>query len=215
MALIGVRRSLLHKRAITTTVTTTTLDPVNKGASQTLSNGNLTLTGSGGNGIARSIASHASGSGKYYFEVTMGTCTNAGVGFVNNAEVLTAGWIGDSPNTAANLTAGGWSGDTSGTITGPALVSAHVYGLAIDLSSATKAVWILDITGGTGQWNANATANPATGVNGNVLTVAGLIFVSNQPIYAGGSCNSAANTMTFNFGATAYAGTPPSGFGNW
>jgi hypothetical protein len=191
-----------------TVVTTTTLDPANKGASQTLSNGNLTTTGNGTNGIARSIASHTTG--KYYYEVTIGSVSNLLVGFVNAGESLNA-YVGGSVNSLGAANGGGWLGDAGGTTTSATLVNGHVYGLAIDLG-AMKA-WILDITSGTGQWNANATANPATGVNGCTYGAFGLGFT--PPIYAAGTAAANGNNMTFNFGATAYTGTPPSGFGNW
>jgi hypothetical protein len=185
---------------------TTTLDPSHLGSLVTLSNGNLTATGAGGNSSARSIANHTSG--KYYCETTIGQASNSIIGVIDGTASLND-WVGDSPNSAgagSSGFSGVWFTNASGTaIASPTLTAGHTYGLAVDMTN--KSIWIKDLTGG-GNWNVNASANPATNVGGQSLTSITTAYVGVTP--SGGGDN-----MTLNFGASAYVGTPPAGFGNW
>lgn len=188
---------------------TTTLDPANKGTSQTLSNGNLTVTGTGSDGIVRSIANHSSG--KYYLEFTTGSNSigNGGVGVINSSGNLNTFIAGDSNNAGVAYGASTtWHGAVSGTTTSPGYANSHVYALAIDVGNRTG--WIKDLTA-AGNWNSNVSADPATNTNGATFTGA----LASGALYAMASMGLAADIATFNFGATAYVGTPPAGFGNW
>jgi hypothetical protein len=190
---------------------TTTLDPATlDGAAVALSNGNLTVTNNTGtNNLARSVSSHASG--KFYCEFTIGRASNTTIG-VCNATAANTEYMGQTFNSGGFVQSGGWVGNNfTGTITAPSLIAGHTYGLAVDVTDGTG--WVIDITGGTGQWNANATANPAANTNGCGFTSPNLTA---NPLNACISCNDGGgDNTTFNFGATAYAGTPPSGFVNW
>jgi hypothetical protein len=63
---------------------------------------------------------------------------------------------------------------------------------------------------GSGNWNGDATANPATGVGGVIIQSG-----SFDPAVGFASSSSANGAYTADFGATAYANAAPSGFGNW
>lgn len=190
---------------------TTTLDPAKTGSAQILSNGNLTVSyTSGGDGSSLSIASHVSG--KYYAEFTVGSAqTNTGFGFANSSLLFASGSGDFIGNTGGSLGMGygsntSWfGGGSGGTMTAPAIVATHTYGLALDMDN--HAAWVKDLTAG-GNWNANGTANPATNTNGVTFTISGAVFT-------GSTLGGSGDSVTFNFGATAYTGTLPSGFGNW
>jgi hypothetical protein len=187
---------------------TTSLDPVNIGPDQTLSGGNLTVTNNvGGNGIARSIANHSSG--KYYAEVTFNVASNVAVGFVSGTDSLSAFLEGVGVGTGYSN--GIWGGSVSGTTTAPPisyLINGHVFGIAVDVGN--RAAWIKDITAGS-LWNADATADPASNVHGAILGGS----VGTGAIFLAETVGNVTDSMTFNFGATSYVGTPPAGFGNW
>lgn len=183
---------------------TTTLDSGTLGPSLALSNGNLTVTSSGANtSTVRSVASHATGT--YYCEITLGTAANALVGSCASTQ-LNNNYVGQTANGSGCQ--GAWQNGT-GITTGPAMVAGHTYGYALDATNRTE--WLLDITGGTGQWNSNATANPATNTNGHIVPAG----MSSGAIFAAMTPAGASDSATYNFGATAYVGTPPSGFVNW
>jgi hypothetical protein len=186
---------------------TTTLDATfASGANYTLSLGNLKITAtSTANDSGRSVASHTSG--KFYAEFTIGAGTvNSGFGvacdLMPNTEYVSQNGLHSMGTFGTS-----WSSVSGGTTTAPALVAGRTYGVAVDVGNGK--IWLLDITGGTGQWKANATANPATNVNG-----AGFAF-TDPAIFIAVTVATNGDNSTFNFGATAYAGTPPSGFGNW
>lgn len=184
----------------------TTFDPSNTGIGQTLSNGNLTVENTNSsNGISRTIANHSSG--KYYAEFIF-TGGNIGIGVVSGSDSITTFIGGVGVGVGYN---GGYIGSVSGTTTAPAITATndgHVFGVAVDVSN--RAMWLKDITA-AGFWNANATANPATNVNGAILGGS----VASGAIYLGETCGNLNDTITFNFGAMAYTGIPPVGFGNW
>jgi hypothetical protein len=185
---------------------TTTLDATfASGANYTLSLGNLKITAtSTANDSGRSVASHTSG--KFYAEFTVGTAANSGFGVACDL-MLNTEFVSQNGLHSMGSFGTSWSAASGGTTTAPALVAGHTYGVAVDVGNGK--IWLLDITGGTGQWNANATANPATNVNG-----AGFAF-TDPAIFIAVTVATNGDNSTFNFGATAYAGTAPSGFGNW
>lgn len=62
-----------------------------------------------------------------------------------------------------------------------------------------------------GNWNSSGTANPVTNTGG--LSFAG---ITNSTYYAAALIeNNGPTQITADFGGSAYAHTPPSGFGNW
>jgi hypothetical protein len=186
---------------------TTTLDPANLGTSQALSNGNLTDSFvSGSDGLARSIANHSTG--KYYCEFIYGHVGNNGVGIMDGSGSVNSYLYGTN-HQFGTFFSGAWSGSgLLGTTTADSFVATNVGALALDIGN--QAIWIKNLST-AGFWNANATANPATNTNGCVFSgtlLSGTLYVTTQN-------SGASDNVTFNFGATAYTGTVPSGFGNW
>jgi hypothetical protein len=189
----------------------TTLNPSGKGSNVVLSNANLTLTVSSGEGSALSTTSLSTG--KVYFEVTWNTpgsgSADTAVGIANSS-FRTAkepgyddggnaiGALNNNEIAINSSSKGNWS-----------IVSANdVTAFAVDLGNTL--FWAKDITE-SGNWNANGSANPATGVGGITFSSlgAGPFFV------AIGAFPSGTGQLTVNFGATSFTGTVPSGFSAW
>jgi hypothetical protein len=61
-----------------------------------------------------------------------------------------------------------------------------------------------------GNWNNSGTANPATNTEGIDVST-----LNDGPFFVMANFRGNGDQFTANFGATAYAHTPPSGFGNW
>jgi hypothetical protein len=86
------------------------------------------------------------------------------------------------------------------------IVNGDICGLAIDLIA--HLLWVRI---GAGNWNGNATYNPATGVGGISLP-SGL---NSGAVFAGISVNNTGDFSTANFGGSAFSQTIPSGFSAW
>ena len=186
---------------------TTTWNPSDKNAAITLSNGNLTYSGANNaDAGVRSIASRSSG--KYYWELTLDAFQN---GVAIFAGIASASWGLDHMSSSAQSI--GWRDngkvqqDGSDLATIESWSGGTVLGFALDLDNAK--IWFRK---DGGNWNNDAGANPATNTNG--IAVSGLTGA----VYAGGDVGlvggGATTTITANFGATAFAQTAPSGFGN-
>lgn len=170
-----------------------TWNPADKHANVTLSNGNLKAAVSGGWYSVRATIPKTAG--KHYWELTLtarGTACRNGVGS-SSAGLTTA--PGDDVY--------GWGWQTHGYIYhngtsaayGAAQATADIISIALDLDNGK--IWF----GKNGVWpnsgNPETGAYPAyTGVTGNLFPMLGAI---------GG-------TVTANFGASAFAYTPPVGF---
>lgn len=181
----------------TTPASTTTFNPSDKDASIALSGGDLVATGSAANKSVRAIRSQSTG--KFYFEVVPNN--NAGFSFgISNASHSLGTWVG------ANVNSVGYSGNqvyNNGSLGAVyTFAASDVIQVAIDIDN--KLIWVRK---NTSNWNNNGSANPATGAGGITFTASGPFFPT----------VSVDNTRvaTANFGATAYAQTPPSGFSNW
>jgi len=204
----GSRRLILNRHVVV--AAGLAFDPVDLGTSLTLSLGNLRATFvSGSNQIAHAATSHSSG--KYYCEFTLGSAPTSGadgVGLMSVGNGVNGTFLGNGGSAAAAYNSGSYTGAVTGTTTcpvvGPATAN-HVFGLAVDIDNRT--MWIKDVTA-AGNWNANGTADPATNTNGAILGST-MVSGSVQPAVTTG------NFITANFGGSAYAGTPPSGFSNW
>lgn len=83
-------------------------------------------------------------------------------------------------------------------------VSLNVTSWAVD--AGANLIWYSPNCGTT--WNAGIGADPATGTGGDSIAT------MTKPWFAVSFGNTATASNTFNFGATAYTCTPPSGFGN-
>lgn len=165
----------------------TTWNPSDKGAGAALSGGNLTFSGNV-NSACRSSFSAASG--KWYWEITLGAGSYpVGLGIGKVGAALNA-YVGSDANGI------GWYGDIPtyyvngsatayGTISGPG----DVISVLLDLDGGTLALWRNGVSMGTmvsglsGAWYAMVSGNQASASSG-----------------------------TANFGATAFAYTPPAGF---
>jgi hypothetical protein len=183
-----------------------------KSGAITLSNANLTATGSGsaeGTSVLSTVGYQA---GKHYFEITVTTgdagAGNIGIGFANSTY---------TPGTGDYLGEGGarslafWSGNTTfgaanfgiGTYT-----TGDVIGVAVDFASTR--MWMRK---NGGLWNNNASADPANNTTG-AITDAGGILLTGTACYAAIELEGA-YALTANFGGTAYGTAAPSGFGDW
>jgi hypothetical protein len=191
------------------TAATTTWNPSTKSTQITLSGGNLVATSSAGTGAcAFSVASQSTG--KYYMEWTLTTKTGgagtAGVGLANSSFPVDSGlFLGQNSDGIGCFDDGTiyLNGVSSGGV-GATFTSGDVVCMAID-ATGDLGWWRKN----GGNWNNNGAANPATGANGiNIAAITGALFVATE-------LESNLSVCTANFGATAYAQTPPSGFGNW
>ncbi len=173
----------------------------------TLSAGNLkaTATATGGAGQqARSTTSRATG--KFYIEFTPNV--KAGTAIVGLTSFLhtnatyqgndnfAMGWFSTATIVWNNTNKATWNTYPVG----------HVVAIAVDLDN--QLIWGKDITAG-GNWNNNGSANPATGTLGVNFPLRALSWL------VGVNPSTNADAVTVNFGATAFTGTPPSGFIAW
>lgn len=207
----SVMQMALLTTATAAAPTTTTFDPANKSSNITLSGGDLTATnGSTGEGRnVRSIASHATG--KYYCEFTL-VEDGGDAGFDAPGVVNATFPIGDNSTYLGETSDGvGAYGDgsvyrnNSVVATIAAFTQGAVVCMAVDADN--ERIWWR--TNG-GNWNNSATADPATNTEGVNLAALG-----GGTLYAAVEPGAATGAFTANFGGTAYAHTPPSGFGNW
>jgi len=183
----------------------TTFNPSDKSAAGTLSGGNLTFAYSGSNGWVRAVDKQVSG--KFYWEVTatIFLSSTSSIGFASPTSVLTSGFSSQlSPyssgvaRTGVVYVDGVSTGINIGTI-----VSGTVVCIAYDVTN--RLVWYR--LGAAGNWNANATYNPATGVGG-VSTTPGVGIPAHPAVFVA----QATEILTANFGDTAFVGAVPSGY---
>lgn len=170
-------------------------DPATKGASVTLTGGNLTAAAGVAWDSARS--SIARTTGKWYWEITINTTTSSELigicdsGFQNN------NFVGGYAN-SAGWQAGG-STDRVGWGTGPiaptggGYATGDVIGFALDVDAGH--CWMHR----NGVWQPNDPTGAAS-----VTGIIGPVYVAASPYNA---------NITANFGATAFVYAPPAGFG--
>jgi hypothetical protein len=151
--------------------------------------------------------------GKYYFEFTpsvwaVSNSSSGGIatGLLTQASTGTnTATIGKSGSVAVN---GAGFGAGLG-----ALTAGNTVGVAVDLTNGLFWTRLCP----SGNWNGSGTANPATGAGGAGLSTYGTtppaLGTMWFPYY--GQQTSSGDVATYDFGASAYVGTPPSGFGNW
>lgn len=184
---------------------TATWDPTHTGAALTLSNGNLTASLNIG-GVDNSTRGTLSAiSGKKYWEHTADDLGDGNYIFGICNELLAA-------TNVVGVTTNGLGSDKDGNIlfnsgvitTIQTFAAGNTVCFALDIDNAK--IWFR--TNG-GNWNNSPTANPATNTEGIAMSIVGTIY----PASSGGTILTAA--FTANFGATAYAQSPPAGFSNW
>jgi hypothetical protein len=188
----------------------TNWNPSDKGSGVTLSGSNLVATfgeAFGTHEAVRSVASHSSG--KFYAEFTATTVvgdSQIGVGDSGFDVTGSPGYLGGSANSLGYSSSGAVFQNNGSTVaTYSTYTSGDVIGMAVDFGG--QLIWWRV---NAGNWNNNAMADPATGANG--LSTAS---IGSGPFFAGTSGNGGSGVTTANFGASAYAHTPPSGYGNW
>lgn len=179
-----------------------TWDPAALVNGATLSGGNLTISGSGaGNNGGRATGNQSNG--KFYIEFTY-TWSSAsydyGGGFTTGAAA-----ISPNPTPGVNLDQSAViyvNGSAVGNL-GSGLTTGTIAGAALDLSNSL--VWFR--RGPAANWNNSGTANPATGTGG--ISIPGSTtwfpFAGFTGIFGGQS-------LTANFGDSAFNGAVPSGF---
>ena len=172
-----------------------TLNPLDKTAAATLSNGNLQALLNGVNYFAKSTI--AISSGKWYWEVTASATAEDMIG-ITKSEVVTTGYFGSQATSYGYYkTNGNKYNSATGTAYGASYASGDIIGVALDLDAGTLTYYKNGVSQGTA----------FTGLSGT--------------FFAGVSTAGTGGTQTINFGqrpfekwnGSAYvANTAPSGF---
>jgi hypothetical protein len=163
-----------------------------------LTNGDLTATGTGAGGV-RSV--YSASAGKFYWEVQFVAGAAPGLGIANAAAVLATVW-----NTPTNAAAAFNASIYVNNVSQPGaagIVISNGTTICVALDIDAQRIWFR--SGAAGNWNNSGTANPATNTGGLNIAVLGV------PLFAL-VCTLTSAQHTVNFGATAFVGTPPSGF---
>jgi hypothetical protein len=182
-----------------------TWNPFDKSTSASLTNNNLTANLGAAQGAVRGVRGRSSG--KYYLEYTMikwaGDAGGPGVALASasfSGNATTAGIIAVA---GSNGTI--WVNGSAGPSFGGTPADGDIVCMAIDFDAAL--IWFRQ--GVAGNWNGSGTANPATGVGG--VSLAALAGATLFPFFIDQSTDS----ITANFGGSAFTGTIPSGFSAW
>jgi hypothetical protein len=181
----------------------TTWNPSDKSANCTLSGGNLIGTATGANAWVRAVDKQVTG--KFYWEAqpTVWVNGNTGIGFCGGGLAAPSG--ATVAGMVATFKAGPIYVDTVNTgKTLGARAANDIIGIAVDLNA--RLIWFR--VAPAGNWNGDATANPATGAGGVSFTILG-IGIQAYPVATFGT---GADAITANFGNSAFSGTVPSGF---
>lgn len=171
--------------------TATTWNPLDKGTSVVLSNGNLQAA-TNYTGTVRSISGKSTG--KHYFEVTLGSNASVGmIGIGNSSATL------DGTNVYPGSNANSWAyyaydgkkyHNGVDTAYGVAAASGHTLGV------------LLDMDAGTVSFIGNDGTNYGVAFSGLTGTIYAMV---------GGAASGSATTFTANFGATPFKHPVPSG----
>lgn len=165
-----------------------TWNPADKDAGVTLSNGNLTATSSSG-AYKSARATIGKSSGKWYWEQTFDAVGNNMVQGVGNASADLTNYIG-----AVDANGWGWNCNALKTHSGNAAYGTgtpavgKVIGIALDMDGGTITFFENNVSMG----------QAFTGISGTIYPMVSTYDTSVR--------------MTANFGATALAYTPPSGY---
>lgn len=167
----------------------------------------VTLNSAINAGIRGSVVKSSS---KLYVEALPGTGFSSGANNGFGIALATADLptVGNSANGAFMAFKSGTmylNGSSAGITLGSFTDNVNYFCMAIDF--ANQRGWIRK---DGGNWNANATYDPATNVGGVDISS---IFPG-AGAYLLGSFNASA-ALTLNIGGSAYSQTAPSGFGNW
>jgi hypothetical protein len=167
-----------------------------------VTNGGLTVTHGSAAASYGAVSSTFKSTGKYYFEVVPQVSMQGGncMGILLSTGLLSNAGIG---NDSFEVVQGGTIFSNNGA-SGKSIASisiGNVIGFAIDLTA--RLGWIRN---GSGNWNGDPTANPATGVGGVTLVAGGF---APHVLFA---ANGTTDAYTANFGASAFSGAVPAGF---
>lgn len=178
-----------------------TWNPADLGTSVTLSNGNLTAARSGGTNSIAVRSTIGKSSGKHYWETTCVSHTTNGVDTGISQSTAGLSFAG------AVATSFGYFADDgkkynagSGAVYGNTFTDGDVIGTALDMDNGK--VWFSK----NGTWQASG--DPAAGTNAAFTGLSGTYF-AHAP---GAGSGAVAQTVTANFGASAFAFSVPSGF---
>jgi hypothetical protein len=188
-----------------------TWSTTDKSASLTLTGSNLIATaGISGQSVR---GAHPKRTGRYYIEYTLGTVNSgSGFGFATVRTPLVPGTSGAGSFTVIATAGSNVPVDYFGVqISGagsqsPGPSTGLLFCAAIDLDAGR--IWCR--VGAAGNWNANAANNPATGVGG--INLAGTGLGQGIDAYPYVYLNTTGNSVTANFGGSAFTGAVPAGF---
>lgn len=173
------------------TVTYATWNPLDKGTGVTLSNGDLTIVGTGaGQNFGRSTIGKSSG--KWYWEYHVDSVTGYGpmFGIAKSTASFTPNWLGgDADGYGYYCPNGNKYNNGSGSAYGASVAVGDTVGVALDMDAGTVTFYKNNVSQGVA----------FSGLTGTVYA-------------AGPGAGAASQTVTANFGATALAYTPPTGF---
>ena len=182
-----------------------TFSPIDKNSNMTITNGNLTVANTGAAAFHGAIATQRiPNSGKYYFEVTLpsSTLSNQYIGVVNETNKwdfvtaadgsTSAGFYGFYPITGTSSKVD--NGSTSSY--GGSIATSSVLGFCIDKDN--DEMYVSD------DGTFLASSNPVTRANPMLSSLPDNLYVAMS------AHNS--TSLTFNFGAKAFAGTIPTGY---
>lgn len=192
----------------------TTWDPAAKNANVVLSGGDLVASYSVADSThyaGRATDSIAAGN-KRYWEITI---TNAavgspGVGIVNATPTFGNGEFLGGDGGSGNNSIGYYNtGDIFYAFTNPAVYATWTTGdvICVALDAGNKIWWRVN----GGNWNNSFASNPATN-NGGMDLASKPINGTVYPAYSVRVNSAGTTSITANFGASAFAFTPPSGF---
>lgn len=175
--------------------TYTTLNPADKDAGVTLSNGNLTAAITAGFKSVRSVKSFTTGKRYYEYKLTTGTVALSGLG---RSEAALTTFPGGNNYSWGYYTTGALYSQNAAVQTVATYTTNDVIGVAVDLDAATIQYYKNGVAQGTPvlmkQFDSSA-------------------WVAGTPVFAQVGANGA--TVLANFGATAFAFTPPAGYTGW
>jgi len=193
-----------------------TWNPLQTGTTiSSLSNGNLVATGTSGDAAKwMSLGTMAVSSGKWYFEITSGGA-RIGAGFTTSASLtqanLNTGPVDVNVETFV-ITDGGeiYYGTTDSGNTSPAFGSGVTMGFALDADAGKG--WV---TVNGSDWADSSSGTSGDPTDGSNPTWTQTIGTPVQPLCGDTSGGSHATIATANFGASAFAYTPPTGYNAW
>jgi hypothetical protein len=186
-----------------------TLNPADKAAAITLTQGNLRAAKTTDSRWVGVRATAGKSSGKGYFEVSVvvtvvntGT-SGCGVGVANATAALDGAstYLGADSNSIGLFTdgtqrQGGSSSAGTTSDWGPAGSS-----VAVAVDYGARKFWVKNLP--SGSWN----GDPVAGTGGTTITATGALFPA-VCVYA----STTPDTIQINFGASAFVGTPPTGY---